>query len=285
VGPRLLQSQLEQAWGLGFSNPSWSFTRGDTFNLTLKFAAQEAVRQRATAVDGQVMELLPDDRVALFEKIRRRSQLLVTAGGLSFAFELSGNSEALAALLQCVAPPKPPARNVKLVNPLVVQCALPQCTAAADSERRGEAAQFAADLTGRIGIYGVQVVGGNESPQLRADALWKAGPLTGAVSIVGGKMDEVAGKVLASDAQACRDDFFAGTAAEAIEGVRAMRILTSCAAAQVTSIYYLVIPRPQGGLYLLATMSSSVERFNSPPPPAQEVDGAIRATVVKVLSK
>lgn len=278
------------AWGLGFSSPAWNFTKGDTFDIFLTIGDQDYPRLRAAATSSQIVEVQPNDQIALFEALRRRVQLQAHAGGLSFKFDLDGNGEVLSALLQCAAPQKMPAHNVKLISPLQAACTSRQCSPANEAAKRAEATEIAMNYFADSGIRGPQILAPNESPDLHGDLVWKAGPVTGAISVLTpdtfSRIDDIPSRIVASDAQACRGDFFAGTAIELAGQSRLDRVLTSCQSMpNSTSIFYFAIPRRQGGFYLFATLSSGIERFDSPPQAAQAVDASIRAVVSKSLPK
>src|SRR5262250_1112216 len=100
-------------WGLGFSNPSWSFGRGHSFGLALTIGKQFQIRQHALAVGVDRLELQLDDSLTVFARLRVLPQLKATAGGMVVAFELRDSEEIMSALAQCAlqqtlpAPPRP----------------------------------------------------------------------------------------------------------------------------------------------------------------------------------
>jgi hypothetical protein len=281
----------QYSWSLAFSSPAWGFSKGDSFNVVLRTADRDDVRQRAIAVTNQLVELQLDDSIALFDRLRRRGQLQVVAGGLNFGFELNANSEVLAALMQCVAQQRPVPRNAKPITPFSSPPVPAQPAANPDPARRSEAAELAADIITYAGIHGASVLAPNESPGVRADAVWKvATAVTGVVSILapdsGTKLDDMPARLIAGDSQACHGEFFSAAVPEVIEDTRVMRIFTACyTAPTTTTIYYVAVKRNEGGLYLLAIKSSGIERLEAAPQPAKEVDGAVRGVIIKVLSK
>jgi hypothetical protein len=80
-------------WGLGFSNPSWTFGSGLSLGLILTLGKSEQVRQNAQVVDANRLELRLDDGMTLFARLRTMPQLRAAAGGLTFSFDMRDNHE------------------------------------------------------------------------------------------------------------------------------------------------------------------------------------------------
>src|SRR5262249_4181906 len=169
-------------WGLGFSNPAWSFGKGHSFGLILTIGKQYQIRQTALAVGVDRLEMQLDDSLALFARLRVLPHLKATAGGMVVSFELRDSEEIMSALAQCALQQSLPARSAKSkgaprpVDPLP---ALAQTDA-----MRAEASGIAADLLSFADISGARVLASNETPDdVRAHAVWRTGHVTGTVSI------------------------------------------------------------------------------------------------------
>ena len=160
---------------------------------------------------------------------------------------------------------------------------------------RAEATALAANILGQAGVIGFQILAPNDLPQgFHADAVWKAGSVIGTVSILEPdgqtKIDDVPGILIGGDAQSCRGKFFSGSLPDATDQSPIARVFTSCQTPKgTTSVYYIAVPRDQGGgFYLLAMMTANAEQSKAEPPTeeqAKEMENSIRKAVFKVLSK
>src|SRR5206468_2198012 len=92
----------DYGWHLSFSNPTWSFIEGYSWNSSLKLGDGSVLRSRAVVVGSNNLEIKTEDSLSLFAALWTATQLQVTAGGLTFSFELISSSEVLSALAQCV---------------------------------------------------------------------------------------------------------------------------------------------------------------------------------------
>ncbi len=160
---------------------------------------------------------------------------------------------------------------------------------------QAEATALAANILGQAGVAGFQILAPNNLPQgLHADAVWKAGPVIGTVSVVEAdgktKINDIPGILIGGDAQSCRGKFFSGSLPDETDQSPIARVFTSCQAPKATtSMYYIAVPRDQGGgFYLLAMMTNKAEQSKTEPPAeerAKEMENSIRQAVFKVLSK
>src|SRR5207253_3444222 len=115
----------DHRWHLGFSNPTWNFIEGYSWNSSLKLGDGSVLRSRAVVVGSSNLESRTDDDLSLFAALWTASQLQVTAGGLTFEFELISSNEVLSALAQCVlrqsgvATGVPPRQNAARLAPRI----------------------------------------------------------------------------------------------------------------------------------------------------------------------
>jgi hypothetical protein len=279
----------EYRWRLTFSNPAWNFTSGLSLNLLLAMGERDHIRGRAVAVEKQVLEVVVDDNISLFARLAMGGQMKVTAGGLAFEFQLADSDEVLTALAQCVMRSTGIAQNTKSKRPGAQRAAqpAPALDAAADEEARA----LAADLVGYAGITGARMSSlGEGSAEPRAAAVWKAGLVTGTVSVLGpndvAKVEEMPDKLIDSEARKCPGGLFFLSELDAIDQSPVARVFTSCKAPEATTwSYYLAVPRPNGGLFLLSTMTKGSGFAGAVQRQAELVDAKVRATIMTSLRR
>ena len=277
----------QYSWSLDLSSPSWNFTKGASFPVTLGLGNRGYIRQRAIATDAQLVRVQLPDNLAVFEALRKILQIDVVAGGLTTKFNLTYGNQVLTALTRCVGRYAASARSRAAIAVWLKSPA----GADADSKIQHEAAVLATNIMAEVAIPNAVNLKPDEIPAgVPGDAVWKAGAILFTVSILPQKemseIDELTNLIIGGDAQKCRGDFFSGATLDATEAVRIARTFTNCQTPQATtSVYYLAVPRKQGGLYLLAIITSGFEITAAGEKTARDVDGKIRTSLPIALSK
>src|SRR5262249_28264952 len=160
-----------------------------------------------------------------------------------------------------------------------------------DPEVQKEAAALAAIVMSEAQLGNAASVKPGDVPAgVDGDTVWKIGENLLAISILPKdktpEIADLADLIVGGDAQRCRGDFFSGATLDVIETVGVARAYTSCQAEQTSmSIHYFILPRSQGGLYLVTTTTSGVAVTPIAEKNATEIDGRIRATIMAALSK
>lgn len=270
-------------WSLGFASPQWTLVRGNRYPIEFRIDGSAPIVGTAVAIGANQVEVPLADDSALFEKFRWGRLLRVASAGHVLEFRLTDTAVLLPELLRCVAHyvrTRPPASTAGgFFTPQPAPTPAP-ATAAAN---RAEATTFAANLLAQSGLTGFRILGPDEIGTLKADAAWRAGSVIGTVSILSPSdltLERIPGRLIAAAAQDCQGKFFSGSLPDTQGGAPAARVFTACQNGDDTlTVYYLGVPRPAGGFYVLTTSAFGNEQ------PAKEADQTLRAAVYKVLSK
>lgn len=254
-------------WSMGLANQRWRLARGESFDVTyyVDDGPRQSVRARATR--ATLVSIPLADSVALFRRFQRGRLLHVVTAQDRYAFKLTNSSLALKAILLCVKRHLPPKT---VTNPFVRRSPgsdvrSPQ-SGGNDSDRRAEATAVAANVLAASGIRGFRILPQARLPgeARRFGAVWEAdGGLLGTVSIVTPRkattrLEDVVAALLALDAKGCKGAFKSGRyPTEGSSG--AGRLMTLCSDARYPEMQYTVVPRPDGGFYVLAVTGNGLD--------------------------
>src|SRR5262249_44796497 len=232
-------------------------------------------------------EMQVRDPIALFERLRTGRSLRVQAGGLSLGLDLADSDDVMYALVRCVAQqlPRKPAPRTSPAAPARPLQPLPP----ADVDAHSESQALIKDLLAQIGLSEYRLVAASEVPfAYRHDAAWKKGPLGGTVSLLpadrAASPENLANDIWLSGSQSCRDRFVLITASETVDQTALSRVFTLCRSPEgPITTYYLLVPRPDGGSYLVSTINTGLEFLTSRP--AEQLDDRIRPLIVGVIAR
>ena len=279
-------------WTFELSNPSWNFPKGSAFEIAFGSGNRSYFRQRVAALEPQLVRVLLPDSVNSFEAFRRLPRLDLVAGGLTSQFDLSYANQVLTTLVKCVqrygTTPKTKAAVTAWLKSSPIG---PSAGPSTDPNIQKEASGLAANIIAEADITKATNLKPNEiPPEASSDAAWKVGENFFTVSILSeGDIPEIGDLtdlIIGGDGQNCRGDFFSGAMLDVIETVNVARAYTNCQTLQASaSVYYFVVPRKQGGLYLLKTIASGVEVTPTGEKNAKELDGKVRASFMAALAK
>jgi hypothetical protein len=276
-------------WRLELSSPAWKFTKGASFPVAFGFGNRGYSRLRAVATEAQLVRVKLPDSLSAFEALRSIIQLKLVAGGLTTHFDLTNNNQVLTALTQCVSRYGATSRSradsaawLKLLSSHGPDnnLSIPK-----------EASALAANVMTEAAIPKAASLKPSEVPAgLTGDAFWSADKTLFTVTILprneAPDIANIPGLIIGGDAQKCRGDFFSGSMFDTINKLRVARAFTNCQSPQsTTSIYYLAVPRKQGGLYLLTTFTNGFEIAAPGQPTARDIDRKIRDSIRIALSK
>src|SRR5262245_14667298 len=270
------------AWSMSFAHRSWRLTQGQAYDIAFTVDQMSPLRARAIAIAPNLVEVPLADSTELFQRFRQGQQLRVAAAGQVFAFNLTGTSQVLPALLRCVqANLQPSGSPTVTANPFAAPAPAntsPTRTNSASQERpaayRAEALSLAANILGSAGVVGFQIAeGGNGF----ADAAWRTDNLFGMVRIEPKDPPAlISATTIAVDAAGCKGKFASGS----IPGNDndPPRMFTKCGEGdQGFTVYYFILPRKAGGHYLIGTGGSDE--------PARQVESDIRRATLKVTGR
>jgi len=278
-------------WTLELSNPSWNFPKGAAFEVAFGTGDRNYFRQRVTALDAKLVRVQLPDTVSAFEAFRRMIRLELVAGGLTSSFDMAYANQVLTALTRCVtrfgATPKSRAAiSAWLKSPIG-----PASGPSGDPDVQKEAAALATSVVSEAQLAGAASVKRAEVPAgVDGDTVWKIAENLFTISILpkdeAPEIADLSDLIVGGDAQKCRGDFFSGATLDVIETVGVARAYTNCQTEQASvASYYFILPRRQGGLYLVTTTTSGVEITPTAEKNAREIDGRIRATIMAAISK
>lgn len=279
----------QYGWSLEISSPAWNFTKGASFPVSFKIGEHGYFRFRAVAAEANLVQVQLPDSLAVFDAFRRAIQLGFTAGGLTSHFDLTYGPQVLMALTKCVVRYGTSSQRRAEISAWQKSFADPKILN--DASIHKEASDLAANV-----VMETQIPKASSLPQkdvpagLVGDAFWKIGDIVFIVSILPQKemssFVNLPGLIIGSESAKCHGDLFSGAMTEVIAALRVARVITNCVTPQTaTTTYYLVIPRKQGGVYLLATLTSGFEIAALGGPMAEEIDRRIRGSVNVALSK
>jgi hypothetical protein len=265
---------------MAFAHPSWRLTQGQTYDIAFTVDQMPPLRARAVAVGPNLVEVPLADSTELFQRFRQGYQLRVAAAGQVLAFNLTGTSQVLPALLRCVQANLQPAGTTAVAaNPF----AAPANTTATPASQgrpatyRAEAVSLAANILGSAGVIGFRFVEGDTA---FADARWRTDQLFGMVRIEPKEPPGlISAEAIAVDAAGCRSKFASGSI-PASDNNDVPRMFTKCGDGdQGYTVFYFILPRKAGGHYLIGTGTSGTEE------PARQVESDIRQATLKVTGR
>jgi hypothetical protein len=269
------------AWSMSFANRSWRLTQGQTYDIAFTVDQASPIGGRAIAIGPNQVEVPLADSTELFQRFRQGYQLRVAAAGQVFAFNLTGTSQVLPALLRCVQANLQPAGTTTVAaNPFATQASAPANTAATPASQgrpaayRAEAVSLAANILGSAGIIGFHFVEGETG---FADARWQTDRLFGMVRIEPKEPPGlISAEAIAVDAAGCRSKFASGSI-PASNNNDVPRMFTKCGEGdQGYTLFYFILPRKAGGHFLIGTGASGAEE------PARQVESDIRQATLKL---
>src|SRR6266545_3873692 len=115
-------------WSMAFSHGAWRLTPGQSYNIAFTVDQAAPLGARAIAISTNQVEVVLADSSQLFQRFRQGQQLRVAAAGQVFTFNLTGTSQVLPTLLQCVRAnldPHPGAAPSVAANPFVTPAPAP----------------------------------------------------------------------------------------------------------------------------------------------------------------
>jgi hypothetical protein len=242
------------------------------------------LRARAFAVGPNLVEVPLADSTELFQRFRQGYQLRVAAAGQVLAFNLTGTSQLLPALLRCVqANLQPSGTTTVAANPFAAPTPAPANPAATPGSQgrpaayRAEAVSLAANILGSAGIIGFRFVEGETG---FADARWRTDGLFGMVRIEPKEPPGlISAEAIAVDAAGCKSKFASGSI-PANDGNDVPRMFTKCGDGdQGYTVFYFILPRKAGGHYLIGTGTSGADE------PARQVESDIRQATLKMTGR
>ena len=280
----------QYVWSLELSSPAWNFTKGASFQIAFGLGDRGNLRAQTVATEAQLVQVQLPDSLALFESFRRTIEISFIAGGLTSRFDLAFNNQVLTALTKCVVRYGASPRSRAAISAWLKSSVGPKSNTNNDASIHNEASALATNIMTEATIPKAASMPQNEIPRgLPGDAIWKVEKLLFTVSILSNEtsaLDDLPSLIIGGDAQKCRGDLFAGAIIDVVGTLRVARAITNCLTSEATTtVYYVAVPRKQGGAYLLSTVTNGFEIKALGEQTAEEVDSKVRAAIVVALSK
>ncbi len=290
-------------WSISFSNPSWQYEIGDTFNVAFTVDRMEPVSEAANAITASGVEIALADSGQLFRKFRRGSRLRVATENQIYDFNLTGTDEMLTVLLDCArqnggreeeetpvasnrfgpAPTIPTPRSIPTPTSLPRPGSSSNRDSSGDPNLKAEATALAANLLSTAKVSGFRLLAPSEQPELKGEARWTVPQGLGTIQVFPAmsKEDEksLGGQLVAGHAQVCKGKFSSGSLPDDGKDDRA-RVYSTCETDSGTvKLYHFTVPRASGGIYVFTTGSQGSEAD------VKKLDGDIRAAAYQVIAK
>jgi hypothetical protein len=245
---------------MGLANPGWRLNVGANYDLTFSIDGGEAFPATAIARLPDMVELPLADSTILFNQFRKGHLLEVISANQVFDFNLDGSSAVLIALLNCVREQLTPVVS----NPFAPRTE-PNGISTPGSSRgaqQTEATVLLANVLSAASFQGFHVGSAEEATKFGADAIWVASNLVGMLNVVESVQindPEIRAYLIAADAKLCNGSFASGALPET-DGNGEVRLFTGCQeGGKTTTSYYLVVPRPKGGVYVFGTATRGTQ--------------------------
>lgn len=281
----------QYVWGLEISNPTWNFTKGASFPVSFKIGDRGYFQFRAVAIEADLVQVQLPDSLAAFDAFRRAIQLGFSAGGLTSHFDLTYGPQVLMALTKCVVRYGTSLQHRAELSAWQHSFASHKQNITNDASLKKEAGDLAGIVMTETQIPKANSLPSKDVPAgLVGDAFWKIWNIVFSVSILP-KMEvssfvNLPVLIIESEAAICRGDLFSGATMDMIGTYRVALVITNCVAPDTSStIYYLAIPRKQGGVYLLTTIATGFEIAALGKPTAEDVDSRVRDSISVALSR
>ncbi len=262
-------------WRIGFVNPAWSLTTGQTYEVLLNLDSDPPTVAQAVAVSTAGVEIaITDNAKDRFVKAR---ELHVKTAGQAFDFSLAGTAQLLPALRRCVETNLGQPRSAQSSNPFVAAPDARMPASQIIQRHRAEAIALVTNILSRAGISGYRILGMDES--FTHDAYWVAGQLFGEIDVILDKTPElIYASEISDDASKCKGKFASGSIPASESGW--FRMFAQCSMGdKVSTAFAVVVPRNSGGYYLIST--GSVESDEA----ARQKDADIRHAASVVLGQ
>jgi len=267
------------AWSMSFAHRSWRLTQGQSYDIAFTVDNASPIGARAIAVGPNQVEVPLADSTDLFQRFRQGNQLRVAAAGQVFAFNLTGTSQVLPALLRCVQANRQPSGSTTVAtNPFAAPAPANSAGQGRPAAYRAEAVSLAANILGSAGIVGFRIT--DEDKNGFIDAAWRADRLFGMVRIEPKEPPTlISAGMIAVDAAGCKAKFASGSM-PATDNNELTRMFTKCGEGdQGWTVYYFVMPRKAGGHYLIGTGASGSDE------PARQVESDIRQATMRLTGR
>lgn len=286
------------SWRVGWTHHSWSFTKGQSVDLTLYVDDVGPFNLRANAVtETMVLAELPA-KGTVFDLMRKGNRMSVRALGNSYGFSLDGTYAGLTEVLACASrysavaggpttPAAPPAPMMPRNAP-----AAPQKPAAVTAEQRLEATKVVANILAQGDMTNFRILTAKEIAELdneyvtQSHVAWKADGILGTLRILpAGKkvsLSEMNSAIISDDARTCKGQFASGSTPDE-KSPAVLRLFTACEeGGKLFEFRYTVVPVGDGTYYLFATAGAASRDTGNR---VAKIETALRQAVYEVLKQ
>jgi hypothetical protein len=244
-------------WSLGFANPQWSLTRGETVPVQLNFDSRAPYSATATVLQPTFAVVSMPDNSQLINTFRSAVMMTATARGERYAFRLDGTSQLLPALVNCV-------RSALLAEGNKPQSP-PTSSSIGQSDFRLQEMQLATNFLLGTNLSNARVVSRTEAPAILAASgtAWRADDAIGAVKIYPSDQTgvEFTSGIISEAAKSCQGKFASARSSELVDSDVVFRAATSCADTQgERTVQHYILPWKKAHFAVFSVMGAGQKR-------------------------
>jgi hypothetical protein len=261
-------------WRVGFAHPDWQLRVGETFPIDFNFDGRERFNVFGTARTTTLVLVPMPSNSSLMSTFRKADMLMALAKGQVFQFKLTGTSQLMPSLVNCVETIR--ARGLKAAGDFTVRQAARAPATSNEVPSQGslrsdvpntndlqiEAMEIASNFVIKSSLRNARLVPRAETPvQFAAfGAAWHSDEARGFVKIFPpdgrSKGLDVAAAVVAADAKDCKGKFASGRTSELVDSDVVFRGFASCDDSDgATLSHYFIVPRRKGGFVMISVIT------------------------------
>ncbi len=284
--------ERHKGWSIGFANQEWNLQPRIQIPLSISFDGQNPWSGSAIALDSHMVTIpmaMDSHLMALF---RASYQMIISAEGKAYPFNLDGTSRLMVTLSQCVdtqlaiergePPPRIAPPVTAPVNPLPPPSPPPQAP-----QYELIAMRLASNLLLETKLPSAHLLAASETPpQIRGrGVVWTSQGGIGAVTIFpatsGKDAQQVTTALITNDATACKGDFVSGRASELVDNTIVARSTTECRDSAGLHMHrYFTIPAAAGGDFIVFEVDHNGTDKPVPAPGSPLSDAQFQAAAV-----
>jgi hypothetical protein len=290
------------SWRVGWTHPSWRFTKGQSVELVLFVDDVGPFNLRADAVTEKLALAELPAKATVFDLMRKGNRMSVRALGNTYAFRLDGTYAALTEILACArrhaavagSGPAPGSRATPPPAPMMPRTAQtpPQQSDGVTAEQRLEATKVVANILAQGDMTNFRILSAKEIAELdnayisQSHVAWKADGIVGTLRILPGgrkiSLSSMNSAILSDDAKHCKGKFASGSTPDE-KSPSVLRLFTACEeGGKVYEFRYTVVPAGDGTSYLFATAGTADRESGDR---IAKVEAALRQAVYEVLKQ
>lgn len=246
-------------WILGFYNPAWNLTPGQTVSVAISFDGGPPWSGTAFVRSTNFVTVPMAPNSQLINAFRHSTVMTANASGQVFIFNLNGTSRLMPGLAQCVQ------------SELAMEQGQPPAVSHPESRSQPQqggdslelaATRIASNLLLEAKLPNAHLLSRADTPEpIRGlGVAWKSDAGVGAVEILspsaGKDAQDIASQLITTDAAACKGDFGSGRSSELIDNTVVTKAFTGCKASSGSTMIRYFILHHEGAGYVVYALAS-----------------------------